>query len=684
MKVVLACFLLLVFVGIVFGSVLWRNAIIAAEAKLPELERAELALQRPTSEIVSSDGIVLARLQQKRREWVPLEKIPSSVINATIAAEDKRFWNHGGVDPVGIGRSLLVNVREGRLAQGFSTITMQIAKITFTKGERTLERKLQDVALATVIERRRTKEQILEIYLNQMFYGNGSYGVSAAAETYFGKELDELSLSEAALLARCVRRPSDQNPFANLAVSTENRNIVLKVMLDEKWITQDEYDKAISEKVKLAKRKYVGASQARKAPYFVDYVMDEVHRKLPEVNLWGGGYRLETSINWAMQQAAEREVESTVRSLAARRVKNGAFILIDRNGRIKALVGGSDYSRSQFNVMTQGRRQPGSAFKPFVYATALAGGYIGPREVISNERLSLPMGHGKTYSPRNSNGKYGGSVSLETALAYSINIPAVRTILKVGPRKVVEASHEVFGIKSELDPVASLALGSSSVSGLEMARAYSVFMRKGERVEPSALVRLIGPDGAVLYEGVPETRRVLDRRVAETMDSLLRGVVTRGTAKVVSSVKNARGKTGTTNSFADAWFVGYTDQLLGVGWLGNEAAVTGTRRVFGGEAVAPMWRDILTVAQEVVGEANTNPRSSVPRSVRDSDAPKPPAETPGDAADSPEPTADSPKTRKPDRRPKPTKDAAPAPPKPEPTAGEEIDPASMPDVRPPE
>lgn len=598
--------------GAIGGGLWWNRAMIAAEAKLPELERAELALQSDPSEILSADGVVLFKLMRRHRDWVPINQIPRHVLNATVAAEDKRFWSHQGVDPVGVIRAAFVNVREARFSQGFSTIPMQIAKNTFSQSERTFNRKMQDVVLATMIENRRTKDQILEIYLNQMYYGAGAYGVAAAADVFFGKSVEQLTLSEAALLARCVRRPSDQNPFASLSRAVENRNVVLKIMLDEKWITQQEYEAAKAEQIKLAPRRNLTGGSPKRAPHFVDYVLNQLHEVAPDINVWDGGYKVVTTLNMEMQKVAEEEVRKRVAALARAKVRNGAFLLVDDTGRIKAMVGGTDYNKSQFNIVTQGKRQPGSAFKPFVYAAAFSDGVLSPNGSISNARVSYPMGGGKTWSPRNSSGGYGGMVSVRTAVSQSLNVPAVRTLEQLGASRLVTVCKRQFGFTSELDPYLSLALGSSAVSPLEMARGYSVFMLHGDRVEPYGVSRIVGPDGAELVRvDSAVTRSVFDRDAAAATDALLRTVVTSGTGRAASGVLNARGKTGTTNSFADAWFVGYSDRLVGVGWVGNDQAVTRQGRVYGGEQVAPMWAAILKPSQRIIGEDKRDVPTSV-------------------------------------------------------------------------
>lgn len=589
-----------------------------AQARIGTLPEVMAEVSRNPSVIVSADNKVLYSVSSEYRQPVKFAEIPKIVIDATLAAEDKRFYDHPGVDYWALARSAVANVREGRTSQGGSTITMQVVKRVYTSTERSMGRKLDDVALAIAVERQLNKNQILELYLNQIYYGSGAYGIKSAADVYFSKPLDKLTVAEAALLARCVRRPSDENPFHSPKRAIENRDVVLGIMRDEGMIDAKTYEKSVNEPLKLNPRPPGTGARLIRAPHFVMAVLeDELKRRVPGLDLSRGGYRVETTLNTTLQSEAERQIADLVARNRSRKVNNGAFVLLDRDGRVLAMVGGVDFHKDQFNAVTQGRRQPGSSFKPFVYATALASGAIGPHDSISNEAYVLqdPV-TGKVWAPKNSGGKVGGSVSVRSAISLSINIPAVRVMEKVGPSAVVAATKSVFGFHSDLPAVMSLALGSGEVSPLEMAEGYSVFMLRGDRFEPYMIRRVIGPNGEVVKDFQPNIRRnVLSKEVATQMDSFLRAVVTSGTATKARVIDDARGKTGTTSDNRDAWFCGYTDELIGIGWVANPQR-EGNRwvyepmasSVFGGKVTVDAWIGVMKKAQAMLKDGSLRKR----------------------------------------------------------------------------
>jgi penicillin-binding protein 1A len=617
-------FVLLV-IGTGFGAFYGSKKLQEAQAKLPLIEKAKTSLLQNATVIVSDDGVTLLTAADENRKWVELKDIPKVVINATLAAEDKRFYEHAGVDYIGLARQVVTNTREGRIAGGASTLTMQLAKRIATGSEKTFQRKLDDIALAVQIERNYTKDYILEMYLNQVFYGSHAYGILKAAETYFNKPLSKLTAAEAAMLARCVRLPSEENPFRNLKKSIANRDTVLTIMREEKMISASEFESAKREQPKLGPKPTLSKAFGRKQhPYFVDYVLESLREMYPDVDFLAGGYRIETTLNSKMQDIAEAQVSKTVNRYRKSRVTTAAFLLTDREGRVRAMVGGADYNRNQYNMVTQGLRQPGSSFKPFVYALALERRAVRSGDSVSNEPLQFRTASGEWWEPKNSSGRYSGAVSLRSALANSLNVCAARVLLKycdqVSPRSTEEGFQEfvsetqqVFGFTSKLQPVASISLGASEVSPLEMAQGYSVFMRSGERFRPFGIARIIGPDGNVFREFEPAIRRTLRAGSADEVDSFMRSVVTSGTATVANAVRNARGKTGTTSDNKDAWFVGYTDKLLGVGWIANETK-EGKRwvynpmgsRVYGGTHTAEMWTEIVRRCQRLINEKVSN------------------------------------------------------------------------------
>lgn len=599
-----------IFLGlfIAFGAYVW-SVFTSLEPKVALLQKKQAELRMHPTEILSADGKLLARLANERREPVSYPEIPKVVIDTTVAAEDKRFWEHSGVDFTAILRAVAINLRSGSVRQGGSTITQQVAKRLLTSGERTFRRKIEDACLALQIERQYTKEQIIELYLNQVFYGSQAYGIKAAAEVYFGKPLNKLTLGEAALLARLPRRPSDENPFVDPEAAKTNRDIVLQIMLEENMISSNEYEKAKSEKLKLATPKPVQQIGIMQAPYFTTWILEQLRRELPNEDWVHGGYRVYTTLNTEAQKACEDALEDTIRKYRRRRVTEGAIVVMNLDGEIIALVGGSDFKKSQYNNITQGRRQPGSAFKPFVYATGLDMGVIRPNSSISNAPFYI-MDKGKRRAIKG--GGSGGRVSVRTALTASINTPAVRLCDEVGPSNVARFAEDVFGIRSPLYPVPVLALGSSAVRPLEMAQGYSVFATNGNRVTPFGIRRVVGPDGTVILAGRPRVvPNVLSKSTTVPMNEILRSVVTSGTGRNASSVLNAHGKTGTTSSFKDAWFCGFTDQLIAIAWVAN-ATYDPTKTppykygemegVFGGQVSASMWAAALRPIQKLIGE----------------------------------------------------------------------------------
>lgn len=590
-------------VFIVFGAMFYKELQWAA-AYLPKVESYIQSLASNPSVIVSSDGKILFRAQVEYRKPAKFEDIPEVLKDATLAAEDSRFYDHSGVDWWAISRAAFVNVKEGRVAEGGSTLTMQLAKRIQRDTSKSFQRKVRDMALAVQIEKTHSKDQILTLYLNQVYYGSGAYGSGAAASVYFNKKIQDLSLAEAALLARIVQRPSQNNPFDNPKVALENRHIVLGRMLSEGMISRSQYEEADSEPVKLQPRHFDSGSRSIRSKYFVDYVLDTIRRDFPEIDFTKGGYRIETTLDTRLDDVAQAKVQEVVKKYATKKVTTGAFVLLDNQGRILAMVGGVDHKRNEYNVVFQGHRQPGSAFKPFVYAAALSTGAISPHDRISNDQLVIedPV-KGTIRWPKNAKPNYGGTLSIGSALAGSINVCAARVCQIAGPTTVARYARDVFGFRSELDPVLALALGSSAVEPLEMAQGYGVFMLRGDRAKPYGIARVIGPDGEVLREYGPEiTRGVLDPRVAGWMDGYLRGVVTGGTATRAKVIPNARGKTGTTSDHRDAWFCGYTNSMVGIGWVANEHydgrqwVYDPMSRVFGGRVTIEIWVGVMKEA----------------------------------------------------------------------------------------
>jgi penicillin-binding protein 1A len=423
-------------------------------------------------------------------------------------------------------------------------------------------------------------------------------------------------------------------------------------MRELNMIDEAAYDKAVNTPLKLKPRQFASGSRILNSPYFVNYVLTEIRERHPDIDVTSGGYRIETTLDTRMQDAAEGSVAAVVRKYRRRDITTAAFVCIDDEGRVKAMVGGVDYDRNQYNVVYQGRRQPGSAMKPFVYAAALSTGTLGFYESISNEPYYIETPSGKKRWPKG--GGKGGSVSVTSALAMSINVPAVRVMEKVGPQTAVNYAKDVFGFQSKLDPVLALVLGSSAVSPLELAQGYSVFMLHGDRATPFGIKRIICPDGRIIDDFGPRIYRdLLDPRVCEFMDGALRKVVTSGTARKASSIPNARGKTGTTSDHRDAWFCGYTNNLVGIGWVANEQFEGGRSKylpmdgVFGGQVTIEIWSQFMKRALRYFDDSKEHGGEIAPASPTvETDAVPVPEEVPVDESPGPVPD-DSPGTSDP-------------------------------------
>jgi len=616
LAVLLLCFLI---ASTVF-CFLFMEEMNKAKTKISNLTDLMAEVEKKPSFIYSADNKILYQISAEYRQPVSYEAIPKNVRNAILAAEDKRFFEHSGVDYYALGRTLFTTVKSRSISQGGSTLTMQLAKILYTNSERTFQRKLGDIAMAVTIEKQLMKEQIFELYANKVYFGSGAYGIQAASEVYFGKKIDKLTIGEAALLARLVRRPSDQNPFRNPEKAIENRDVVLRIMLDEKMISQDEYDKAIAEKPKFAKHNKGISEQFNEAKYFVWHVLDVLHETHPEIHLDEGNYKIYTTLDTQMQKVAEDAVHETVRDHRGDKVTTAAFIAMDSGGKVLCEVGGVDFNRNQYNVVKDGQRQPGSSFKPFVYATAFATGAVSINDSISNERFTWDIpGSSRGWTVHNSNNKYGGMVSIPTAFKWSMNVPAARVMEKTGPNNVLAYCRNQFGFTSDkLVGNPSMCLGAEEVSPLEMAQAYSVFMLRGNRAKPYVITRIVGPDGTDVQpngEGPSIVPSGLDPNVTDQIDALMRSVVVSGTGTRAGIVPDARGKTGTTSDNKDAWFCGYTDGIVGIGWVANEVLRPGKttlslpmgRSVFGGKVTVEFWAQIMKYAQKRFGRPMERP-----------------------------------------------------------------------------
>jgi penicillin-binding protein 1A len=577
-----------------WGAVLAVWAIIAAiglviwiGAHLPPIQSLEIPKRPPSVLILGAGGTTLATRGDMGGAAVVLRELPDYVPKAFVAIEDRRFYSHHGVDPLGILRALMHDVLRRGNAQGGSTITQQLAKNLFLTQERTVSRKLQEVALAFWLEHRFNKSQILELYLNRVYFGSGAYGVEAAAQRYFGKSARQLTVAEAALLAGLVQSPSRLAPSHNPDGAERRARVVLADMADQKLIGED------AEKLALAHpARAVKPAGADSLNYVADWVMDAVN---DYVGRFDQDIVVETSIDPALQGAAEHALDDALREKGERfGISEGAIVAMTPDGIVRALVGGRSYAESQFNRAIAAKRQPGSAFKPFVYLTALEHG-LTPDTVRDDAPISV-----KGWKPENYEHEFMGPVTLTTALANSLNTVSVRLILEVGPAAVARTAYRL-GIDSKLDPNPSLALGTSGVSPLELVSAYAPFANGGFAAVPHAIERIKGTDGSILYARATQALgRIIDARYVAMMNSMLHETIASGTARHADLPGwPAAGKTGTSQDYRDAWFVGYTSHMVTGIWLGNDDN-SPTRKAVGGGLPVDVWSRFMRAAHQGV------------------------------------------------------------------------------------
>jgi len=539
------------------------------------------------------------------REWVPLAQIPPGIIETVLTIEDRRFYSHFGIDPVAVGRALWTNFTKGGVVQGGSTITQQLAKNLFYSPQRTMGRKFKEALAALVLEVKYTKQNILESYLNEIYLGQAGfvsiYGVREAAHRYFGKTLQELTVEEVAMIAGLIKGPNSYAPMKHPELAKQRRDVVLRRLRETGLLTEEAWKRAVNEPVRVTPSEDVLTD----APYFVDAVLRQVEEAgvvpLPE------GLRIDSTLDSMIQQAATESLEKGLAKLEAAHpylnsslesVQGAVVVLDPKTGSVLALVGGRDYRRSQFNRAVQARRQPGSLFKPFVYLAALEAaregqaGHLTAASLLADEPVTFESDVGP-WSPQNYDKQFRGQVTLRNALEQSLNVPAVRAAKAVGTKPIVQLLHRL-GVTSAIgDDLSSVALGSSSVSLMEITAAYGAVANGGIAVQPTAVRSTRDRQGDIVWNAVPDRQQATSPQGAYVLTSLLEGVIQRGTAskaKVIGLQGAVAGKTGTTDGYRDAWFVGYTsDVVIGV-WVGfdDERPL----RLTGSQAALPIWMDL--------------------------------------------------------------------------------------------
>jgi len=550
---------------------------------LPDLSVLTATTRRPSVTLISDDSQTIAAYGDVFGEPVTLATVPKYLPEAIIATEDRHFYRHFGLDPVGLLRALLVDLRAGHVVQGGSTITQQLAKNLFLTSERSLKRKVQELVLAVKLEHRFTKEQLLTLYLNRVYLGNGTWGVDAAARRYFGEPATKLTLYQSALIAGLLKAPSRYNPINDADLSRERTAQVLDNMEAVGSITHAESQAALASGPGTVKRDSLAGR------YFADWVRDSVD----QYNPGGRDVVVRTTINVALQRKVEALLEAVLAGPGAKvGATQGAVVIMSPDGAVRAMAGGRDYADSQFNRAVQGKRQPGSSFKAFLYLAALEAGWK-PTDTIAD----TPITSGN-YQPSDYEGEYEGTVTLKRAFAKSSNVAAVRLIEKVGPARVAAVAHRL-GIEDTLHEDASLALGTSETNLLSMVDAYASFANAGNGVFAYGVASVDDREGQSLYrrEGEGAGRVISPAELAE-MDEMMQAVMTEGTGrKAALPDRPAAGKTGTTQDYRDAWFIGFTaDYVAGV-WLGNDDD-TPMKRVTGGTLPAELWKQVMIAANK--------------------------------------------------------------------------------------
>lgn len=566
---------------------------------LPNIQDPGMFRVAQPTKIYSADNRLLANFFLENREVRPLSQISTDLIHAQVAVEDERFYQHKGVDTQGLVRAAVINLLSGSTKEGASTITQQYIRNTILSNERyeiSIKRKIREMVLASELEKMFTKDQILEKYLNTVYFGDGAYGAEAAARTYFGKAANQLTLAEAALLAGLPQSPLRLNPYYNPAGAKARQRWVLGRMVANHYITQDQADEA--DKQPLVYKKSIDPNQGiYDCGYFVSYIRKQLLTQYPDSLVFKGGLKVYTTIDTRLQRDAERAVRSV---LSRPNDPDAALVSIDpSDGYIKAMYGGRNYAVSHYNAATQGRRQPGSSFKMFVLVTALEKG-IPPRRPIDSSSPAIIPSH-PPWKVSNSEGSGRGYITITQATKFSVNAVFARLIWEIGARDVARTAQRM-GITSFIPAFPSIALGSAPVSPLDMASAYGTLAANGIHQKPTGIIKILDVDNNVIYEHKPAGVRVLTPNIAWAATQQLMGVVGGGTGtRARLSGREVAGKTGTAQNYQDAWFCGYTPQLSTAVWMGYLRGSIPMRsvhgqRAFGGTFCAPIWHAFMAAA----------------------------------------------------------------------------------------
>ncbi len=562
---------------------------------LPPIKNLQDYKPNVVTQIYSNDGQIIKTFTAFTSEKATIKEIPDALKKAIIATEDKNFYHHSGYDLTGLARSTIANLQAGRLVQGASTITQQLARLLFLNNEKTYDRKIKEFILSARIEKSIPKNKILEMYLNNVYLGSGAYGVAGAAKVYFNKSLNQLTLSECALIAGLPQAPSVYSPFNSLDKAIKRRNQVLYRMYKMRYISKEQYKTAKAEEVKLNPLPSIYAYN--KAPYFVDFVMQELENMgFKENEITQGGYKIYTTLDAKAQDTANTAMIKNLNAWGMKGVKNQAavFSFSPTTGAILVYAGGKDYTKSQYDRISHSVRPPGSAFKPIVYTAAVEKGW-GPNDLLDDKPITI----GK-WSPRNYGSKYRGPLPLYAGLTISSNVMAVRLIEDVGIRAVISLA-KAMGITTPLQYDFTIALGSNGVKLYDLTIVYGAYANGGFKVSPYAVKRVETNRGKVIYQA-PRTRAIkaISYETAATMTAMLKTVITGGTGRSANIGVPAAAKTGTTDDYRDAWFVGYTPDVVTGVWVGNDDnSVMGG--MTGGTVPALIWKDVMKATTEKYG-----------------------------------------------------------------------------------
>ncbi len=587
------------FVGTAVGVYL------ALSEDLPQIRGLEDFTPSGVTRIYSADSTILAELYIEKREPIAFAQIPPALVSALVAVEDQRFFSHSGIDLKGILRAVVKDITAGKFVEGGSTITQQLAKTLFLTPRKSVVRKLKEALLAFQLERRYTKQEILELYLNQVYLGSGAYGVKAAARKFFNKTPDQLTVPECALIAGMPKSPSRYSPLVNSDLALTRRNTVLGQMLGNDIISRTEYDKYVNEPIKIDP----SAGNAAKAPYFIEYIKPFLENTVGAGQLYRGRLSVYTTLSCPLQQGAEAAVNGGLTELESRMRQKGlpdkpeaGLVALDiKTGGILSMVGGKNFQESAFNRATDARRQPGSAFKPILYADALGKGFTPATPILNTPAVFPGATPDQPWEPENFSKAYTSELTLREALVHSENLPAARVINRLGPASVADFAARL-GIASPLAPYLSLALGTSEVTLLELTGAYAVFPRLGNYIKPYGVTRVVDHNGRILWQARPVPQIVMPAADADIMTDLLQSVIQDGTGRTAKDLPcPVAGKTGTTDNCKDALFIGYSQKIAAGVWTGTDNYSTLGKHETGARAALPIWKEFMRKALTEAG-----------------------------------------------------------------------------------